>query len=164
MALLRLLRLPAGPGLLHRHRVYLPGGIAGLLELALGVPAGSSCFLLRPLCPLEMSAMLPVSQAPTVWAGSALSAAPLFLQHGAQPLGPQATSAGLARGSFSGTTWFLLLTSRTAPTSSHKRAAGGVVAARRWGDKEDMEEGVEDIIVMRAGGGDQVEEEEDTIG
>lgn len=166
MALPRQPRPPAAPDLLHRRRASLTGGVAGLLvvELVLGVPAGSSCFLLPPQCHLEPSGMLPVSQDPTP------SAAPLLVQDGAPHPGLQALSAGLARGSVWGTTWFLLLTSRTAPTSSHRRAAGEVEAAWQWGDKGDMEDGVEDITVMRldggkVGGGGQAEVEgEGTVG
>lgn len=68
MALPRQPRPPAAPNLLHRHRASLTGGLAGLLvvELVLGVPAGSSCFLLPPLCHLEVNAMRLVSQGPEV--------------------------------------------------------------------------------------------------
>ncbi|KAI4804849.1 hypothetical protein KUCAC02_026461 [Chaenocephalus aceratus] len=58
------------------------------------------------------------------------------------------------------TTWFLLLTSRTAPASSHKKPAGEVEAAWQWGGRGNMEDGGEDIKVMREG---QEEEEEEGI-
>lgn len=166
MVLPRQPRPPAAPDLLYRLRASVTGEVAGLLvvELVLGVPAESSCFLLLPQCHLDLSGMLLVSQGPSL-----PSAAPPFLQDGALPPGLQARSAGLARGSVLGTTWFLLLTSTTAPTPSHRRAAGEVVAARQWGDKGNMEDGVEDITVMRldvgkVGGGGQVEEEEEEEG
>lgn len=158
MALRRQLRPPADTNLLHRRKASVTREVAGLLvvELALGVPAVSSCFLLLPQCPLEQSGMLLVSQG--------LSTAPLLLQGVAPPPGLQALIVGVTRGSIWETTWFLLLTSRTAPASSHKKPAGEVEAAWQWGDRGNMEDGGEDIKVMRGGQEEEEEEEEGIVG
>ena len=136
-----------------------------MTELGLGVPAGSSCFLRPPRpCHRGVSGMQLLSRTRTVSAGSAPSAAPPLPQHGALPPGPLAPSAGPARGSVLGTTWFPLRINTTAQTCRRRKAAGRVVLA--WLDKDDREEDAGDITAMRmhggtVGGSGQVEEEEE---
>lgn len=171
MAPLRRPRPPVVPDQPLRHRASPTGGVTGLLvvELVLGAPVESSCFLLPPLGHLVLSVMLLVSLV-IVSVGSMPSAVPLVPHRGPPPPGPQGLSAALVRGSVWGTTWFLPLTSTPAQTSSHRRAAGEAAASCQQGDKESTEEGVEGITVMtcyggRVGGGGQVEEvEEETAG